>query len=119
MGGCIKSSTLDVTRRAPQSISLRSKTETALVVTPLLSGLILRMVILLATLMQCCSTCLAPVNSLPNNQPKIFGAVMIMVLISVEVMAVNYQHILNHLMVITSATHGQINLVMVSLMKVV
>ena len=73
--------------------------------TTLLSGTILLMVIVLATLMQCCSTCLAPVNSLPNDQPKIFIAKMIMVLVSEEVIAVSYQHCVNHLMVIMHATH--------------
>ena len=84
--------------------------------TPLLSGLMI--IILLATLMQCCSTCLAPVNSLPNDQQKIFIAEIIMVLVSVEVV-VNYQQVMNHLMVIKTAAHMQIVLVMVSLMKVV
>ena len=76
--------------------------------TPLLSGLLV--VIMLATLMQCYSTCLAPVNSLPNDQPKIFIAVMIEVLVSVEV-AMTSLHTMNHLMVKAGAGHGRINLV--------
>ncbi len=121
MGGMLKTSTLDVITRGPLSVSLRSKTETALVATPLLSGRILLciMLIMLATLMQCCSTCLAPVNSLPNDQAKIFGAVKVMVLVSEEVTGMNYQDGINHLMVMTASTQMQINLVMVSLLKVV
>ena len=69
--------------------------------------------------MQCCLTCLAAVNSLPNDQAKIYSAGIFLDLVSLEVMKVSYKHIMNHLMVITSATHMQINLVMVSLMKVV
>ena len=120
-GGSMMTSTLDVITRDPPSVSSRSKTETASVATPLLSGLILLLlrVIILATLMQCCSTCLAPVNSLPNDQPKIFGTVMKLVLVSVEIVTVTYQHLVNHLMVMKSAAHMQIVLVMVSLMKVV
>jgi hypothetical protein len=85
---------------------------------PLLSGPMILMVIMKAKLMQCCLTCLAAVNSLPNDQAKIYSAEMILDLVSVEVV-VSYQQHLNHLIVITSATHLQINLVMVSLMKVV
>ena len=68
--------------------------------------------------MQCCLSCLAAVNSLQNDQAKIYSAEMIMDLVSVEVI-VSYQHRLNHLMVIKTAAHMQIVLVMVSLMKVV
>ena len=67
--------------------------------------------------MQCCLTCLAAVNSLPNDQAKIYTAVFMLDLVSVEV-EVTYQHMFNHLMVITSATHTQVELIIVSLKKV-
>ena len=68
MGGSIKTSTKDVTRRVPPSRYSRSKMGTASVASPTLSGhLTLRMLVIV---MRCCSTCLTPVTSLPNEKQE-------------------------------------------------
>ena len=68
MDGMQKTSTKDVTRRVPPSRYSRSKMGTASVASPTLSGhLPLRMLVIV---MRCCSTCLAPVTSLPNEKQE-------------------------------------------------
>jgi hypothetical protein len=54
MGGCAKTSTHDVTARAPQSHCLKSKMGTASAATPTLSGRL--MAGILVIVVRCCST---------------------------------------------------------------
>jgi hypothetical protein len=70
MGGSIKTSTKDVTRRVPPSRYSRSKMGTASVASPTLSGSHIFPVSKLVIVMRCCSTCLAPVTSLPNEKQE-------------------------------------------------
>ena len=68
MGGWRKTSTKDVMRRVPPSRYSRSKMGTASVASPTLSGhLTIRKLVIV---MRCCSTCLAPVTSLPNEKQE-------------------------------------------------
>ena len=107
MGGNTKTSTLDVTKRVPLSVSSRSKMETASEDSLRLSGHL--MVSLLVTVMRCCSTCLAAVTSQPNKQERRgYTAVVGGDLILLEVVVVSYVHGVNHLMVMESAYHLQI-----------
>ena len=114
MVGMAKTSTHDVTKRDPPSVFTRSKMETASEDTLKLSGPLLLLVSMLVTVMRCCSTCLAAVTSQTNKQEKRYAVIVVMDLILKEVIKVSYVHIMNHLMVIINAYHGQINLVMES-----
>jgi hypothetical protein len=76
MDGISLISTLDVTTRGLLSASLRSKTETASEAIHLPSGhLIHGLVLLLKTLKQCCSICLAAVTLPPINKETRYCAV--------------------------------------------
>ena len=87
MGGCSKTSTLDVTIRGQQYAYSKLKKVTALAGIQLLSGhLILSM---LVTVMRCCSTCLAAVTSQPNKQEKRYGAEVGGDLVFVEVVVMS------------------------------
>ena len=87
MGGCSKTSTLDVTIRGQQYAYSKLKKVTALAGIQLLSGhLILILVSMLVTVMRCCSTCLAAVTSQPNKQEKRYTAIEVGDLVLVEVM---------------------------------
>ena len=90
MGGNTKASTLDVTTRAPLSVSSRSKMETASEDSLRLSGpLLLLFMSMLVTVMRCCSTCLAAVTSQPNKQEKRYGAEVGGDLVFVEVVVMS------------------------------
>ena len=117
MGGSIKTFTQDVTRRVPPSRCSRSKTGTASVASPTLSGqLTLSMLVIV---MRCCSTCLAPVTSLPNEiQDRRYGAGVARDLVLQEMVTMIYVQRMNHLMVIISAYHVQRELVMLSQLMV-
>jgi hypothetical protein len=71
MGGCIKTSTPDVTIRAPLSPYLRLKMEIALVASPRLSGnqlmveISFMMIIIVKIVIPSCLTLLALANSFP------------------------------------------------------
>ena len=84
MGGCTKTSTLDVTIRGQQYAYSKLKKVTALAGIQLLSGHL--MVSLLVTVMRCCSTCLAAVTSQPNKQEKRYTALVFVDLVLLEVM---------------------------------
>jgi hypothetical protein len=79
MGGCVKTSTHDVTASAPRSPSSKSKMGTALAATPTLSGHLL--VAMLVIVMPCCSTSLAKGTSQTNEQAKRYGVEAIVGLI--------------------------------------
>ncbi len=69
MGGCSKTSTQDVTARAPRSPCSKSRTQVnASAATPTLSGHL--MVSLLVIVVRCCSTCLAKGTSQTKEQAK-------------------------------------------------
>jgi hypothetical protein len=89
---------------------------TASAATPKLSGHLLMMVSMLVIVMRCCSTSLANVASPTNEQEKRYTAVSIMDLFLVTK---SYVHGMNHLMVIMSADQMQIQIDIVSLLKVV
>ena len=114
MGGSIKTSTKDVTRRVPPSRCSRSKTGTASVASPTLSGHLT--ISMLVIVMRCCSTCLAPVTSLPNEkQERRYGAEKTGDLVlQEEMVSMIYVQCMKHLMVIKTAIHWQSKLVMVS-----
>ena len=117
MGGCIKTSTQDVTRRVLPSRYSRSKMGTASVASPTLSGhLTLSMLVIV---MRCCSTCLAPVTSLPNEkQERRYGAKVAWDLVLQEMVGMIYVRMMHHLMVIISAYLWQRKLVMLSQLMV-
>ena len=69
MGGCIKTSTHDVTARIPPSPCSKSKVQgTASEATPTLSGHL--MVSMLVIVVLCCSTCLAKGTSQTKEQAR-------------------------------------------------
>ena len=68
MGGCVKTSTHDVTASTLQSPCSESKTQVnASVATPTLSGHLV-MISLLVIVVRCCSTCLAKGTSQTKEQ---------------------------------------------------
>jgi hypothetical protein len=118
MGGSIKTFTQDVTRRVPPSRYSRSKMGTASVASPTLSGhLPLSMLVIV---MRCCSTCLAPVTSLPNEKQETrYGATVDSDLVlQAEMVSLIYVQYLNHLMVMITAYHVQSKQVMLSQLMV-
>ena len=116
MGGCTKTSTLAVTTRVLPSLYLRSKMGTALEASPKLSGN-LPFLSLLVTVTPSCSTSLPPVNSLTQAKGGYTAGVIMGLILEVGFMMVSYMHS-NHLMVMRSVHHGQINLVTRLLLKV-
>ena len=82
--GCAKTSILDATRKVRPSACSRWKMETASEGIPLLSGSHLILVSILETLMHSYLTWLAPANSLPKDQAKIYGARKVVDLFLVE-----------------------------------
>jgi hypothetical protein len=113
-----KISTKDVTRRVPPSRYSRSKMGTASVASPTLSGHLT--ISLLVIVMRCCSTCLAPVTSLPNEkQERRYGATVDSDLVlQAEMVSLIYVQYLNHLMVMITAYHVQSKQVMLSQLMV-
>ena len=87
MGGCSKTSTHDVIANNPRSPFLKSKMGTASVATPMLSGH-LDGIIMLVIDMQCCLTSLVKGTSQTNKQGKKFTATKVMGLVLVEVATV-------------------------------
>ncbi len=81
---------------------------------PRLSGNLIVMVSMLVIVMRCCSTCLANVISPTNEQEKRYTAAQQRDLVMVTM---TYGHMVNHLMVITSAYHKHVELIIVSLKK--
>ena len=75
MGGRPKTSTLDVTVRAPLSPCSKSKRQVnASAATPTLSGhLLIPMVSMLVIVVRCCSTCLAKGTSQNKKQATRYG----------------------------------------------
>jgi hypothetical protein len=116
MGGCTKTSTLAVTTRVLPSLYLRSKMGTALEASPKLSGNLFP-ISLLVTVTPSCSTSLPPVNSLTQAKGG-YTAVVVVVLGFVMFRILSYVQEMNHLMVMASVNHGQINLVTRLLLKV-
>jgi hypothetical protein len=118
MGGSVKTSTLAVTTRVLPSLYLKSKIGTALEASPKLSGNLLIPVSLLLTVTPSCSTSLPPVNSLTQAKGGYGAGVGVGLILEIRRLVVSYMHILNHLMVMESVTHKQINLVSRLLLKV-
>ena len=86
----------------------------SLVAIPRLSGNLFNMVSMLVIVMRCCSTCLANVTSPTNEQEKRYVATQMRDLVMVTR---SYVHVLNHLMVITSADHTKMIKAILSLKK--
>ena len=84
MAGNQKTSTLDATKKVLPSACSRWKMETASEGIPLLSGQPILMVSILETLMHSYLTWLAPANSLPKDQAKIYTANKVVDLILLE-----------------------------------
>jgi hypothetical protein len=118
MGGCTKTSTHDVTARAPQSPCSKLKMGTASAVIPALSGHPLTPGTMLVIVVRCCSTCLAKGTSQTKEQARRYSVTAVMGLVLVEMAIVSYVHLFNHLMVMVNAIHGQINLVILSQLMV-
>ena len=119
MGGCIETSTHDVTASAPRSRCSKSKTRmNASAATPTLSGHHLTMLSLLVIVVRCCSTCLAKGTSQTKEQARRYSFTAGRGLVLVEVEMMSYVHGFNHLMVMVIAIHMQINLVIVSQLMV-
>ncbi len=117
MGGCGKTSTHDVTAKTPRSLCLKSKIQVnASAAIPTLSGHLL--VSMLVIVVRCCSTCLAKGTSQTKEQAGRYCVAAGWGLVLVEVMAVIYVQMMNHLMVMVIAGHVQINLVIVSQLMV-
>ncbi len=88
MGGCIKTSTHDVTASAPRSPCSKSKIRgTASAATPTLSGHL--MVSMLVIVVRCCSTCLAKGTSQTKEQAGQYTVAAGGGLVFMEVMEVN------------------------------
>ncbi len=118
MDGSIKTSIYDVKRKVQPSPYLRSKMETALVVSPKLSGH--RTVNTLVILLPCSST--SPTKGASHTHNKQIGRSIVSIPMDLhfkEVMRMSQLHILNHLMVIISADHGQMNVFIRSPLKTV
>ena len=86
MAGNQKTSTLDATKKVLPSACSRWKMETASEGIPLLSGSPRGSHLLVVTLMHSYLTWLAPANSLPKDQAKIYSALNIVDLLLVESM---------------------------------
>ena len=86
--------------------------ETALAASPTLSGHLT--VTMLVIVLRCCSTYLNNVAS-PHYITMRLVARVSLDLSSLMVINISYVHFMNHLMVLISAVHGQINLVIKSL----
>ena len=114
MAGRPPTSTLGVTTRGPLSLYSRSKTETASEATPRLSGHLLLIASGLVTVMRCCLTSLAAVTSQTKKQDTGYTAIERGDLVFLVMIIVSYQQTLNHLMVMETAGHMQINLVILS-----
>ena len=116
MGGNTQTSTHVVTIKVRPSPYLRSKMGTALAVLPKLSGH--RTVNALVILLPCSSTSPTKGASHTHNKQTMRSSVtMTMDLALMEVFALSQQLLMNHLMVIKSVHHGQINLVIRSPLK--
>jgi hypothetical protein len=90
---------------------------TALEASPKLSGNLLLPIRLLVKVTPSCSTSLPPVNSL--TQAKAGYTAIVVVALDLEVRIVmSLVHIINHLMVMESVDHGEMNLVTRLLLKV-
>jgi hypothetical protein len=89
---------------------------TALEASPKLSGNLLLSLSLLVTVTPSCSTSLPPVNSLTQAKGGYTAGVVGVLILEVMVI-MSYLHV-NHLMVMESVTHVQINLVTRLLLKV-
>ena len=88
MGGCVKTSTHDVTASTPQSPCSKSKTQVnASAATPTLSGNLI--VSMLVIVVRCCSTCLAKGTSQTKEQARRYTVAAGMGLVLKEVMAVS------------------------------
>ena len=88
MGGCIKTSTHDVTASAQRSPCSKSKTRgTASAATPTLSGhlLLVYLVSMLVIVVRCCSTCLAKGTSQTKEQARRYSVTACMGLVLMEV----------------------------------
>ncbi len=119
MGGWLQTSTHDVTTRNPRSPCLKSKTQgTASAATPTLSGYLIGLVSLLVIVVRCCSTCLAKGTSQTKEQAMRYTVTAIGGLGLKEMATLSYVQCMNHLMVIISAIHMQISLVIVSQLMV-
>ena len=117
MGGCMKTSTHFVTRKVQPSPYFRSKIGTALAASPTLSGTL--KVTSLVILVPCSSTSHNRGTShIHNKHKRRYTVAVALDLAFVEVVEVSYVHIHNHLMVIISAYHVQITLVIESLVMV-
>jgi hypothetical protein len=115
MGGEQKTSTLAVTTSVLPSLYLRSKMGTALDASPTLSGNL--PIILLVTVTPSCSTSLPPVNSLTQAKGGYTAIVIVVLCLKEIVHGLSYMQ-MNHLMVMESVYHMQINLVTRLLLKV-
>ena len=85
MGGCTKTSTQNVTARAPHSPCSKLKMETASAATPAQSGhLHLITVSMLMIVVRCCSTCLAKGTSQTKEQASRYCVTAVVGLVLVE-----------------------------------
>ena len=118
MDGSIKTSIYDVTRKVQPSPYLRSKMETALVVSPKLSGH--RRLNPLVILLPCSSTSPAKgASHTHNKKTRRLGVAMTLDLSFMELVPLSQVHLLNHLMVMECAIHVIISLVIISPWKTV
>jgi hypothetical protein len=110
MGGCVKTSTHVVTTKVRPSPYLRSKMGTALAASPTLSGHL--KVATLVILVPCSSTSHNRGTShIHNKYTTRYTVAVTMDLALMEVVEVSYVHGMNHLMVMITAYHVQISLV--------
>jgi hypothetical protein len=74
---------------------------------------------MLVIVMPCCSTSLAKGTSQTNEQARRYSVIARGGLVLVEMATLSYVHIVNHLMVMEIADHGQIILVIVFQLMIV
>jgi hypothetical protein len=89
---------------------------TALEASPKLSGHLILLVSMLVIVMRCCSTSLANFTSPTNDMEKRYTAVRIG---DLYLVSMSYVHSMNHLMVIICAIQLQIEIDILSLLKMV